>query len=103
MKQPTEVTNKVVEVELEGVALHLLPKLEGAVNLLDQLLKVGHCVYVHCTAGLNRAPSVVISHLAWNRGMDLDAAHRHVAQSRYCEPYLDAIRRATENRQTVDQ
>ena len=34
-------------------------------------------VYVHCTAGLGRAPAVCIAYLYWWCGMDLDDAYKY--------------------------
>ena len=41
----------------------LYKKLKGAGDLLNNLLKNGKNVYVHCTAGISRGPSVVIIYL----------------------------------------
>ena len=41
----------------------LYKKLKGAGDLLNNLIKNGKNVYVHCTAGIGRAPSVVIIYL----------------------------------------
>jgi len=76
----------------------LCRKLPAAVEALDELLRKGHTVYVHCSAGINRAPSTVVAYLHWIRGWDLDEAVRRVKTCRECEPYLEAIVRATEDR-----
>ena len=76
----------------------LTVRLSGAVELLHQLLAVGHRAYVHCTAGVGRAPAVVIAHLAWYQGWDLEQAYEHVRAHRDCDPYLDAIRVAQAQR-----
>jgi protein-tyrosine phosphatase len=73
-------------------------KLENAAILLDQLISVGHRVYVHCTAGVGRAPATVIGYLAWHEDMDIDEAYRFVREQRRCDPYIDAIRTADNNR-----
>ena len=41
----------------------LYQKLKGAGDLLNNLLIKGKNVYVHCTAGISRGPSVVIIYL----------------------------------------
>ena len=41
----------------------LYQKLKGAGDLLNNLLVKGKNVYVHCTAGISRGPSVVIIYL----------------------------------------
>jgi protein-tyrosine phosphatase len=72
-----------------------LPQCVGA---LAELLEDGHTVYVHCSAGINRSPSTVIAYVHWIEGWDLDEAIAHVAKCRSCDPYLAAIRQATEDR-----
>ncbi len=67
-------------------------RLEGAANLLGELVGGGHRVYVHCTAGVGRAPAAVIGYLAWHKGMDLDEAYKLVKNLRACDPYIDVIR-----------
>lgn len=52
-------------------------------------------VYVHCTAGLGRAPAVCIAYLYWFEDMELDVAYKHLTDIRPCGPKRDAIRGAT--------
>ncbi|WOK96705.1 hypothetical protein Cni_G05412 [Canna indica] len=52
-------------------------------------------VYVHCTAGLGRAPAVAIAYLFWFCDMDLKTAHNAVTSRRPCGPNKRAIRAAT--------
>lgn len=52
-------------------------------------------VYVHCTAGLGRAPAACIAWLKWFGGLDLDAATRQVTSARPCGPKRDAVRGAS--------
>ncbi len=48
--------------------------LPAAVGGLHGLLRQGHRVYVHCTAGLNRAPLVVLAYLTLVEGASLEEA-----------------------------
>lgn len=68
--------------------------LPGAVRELDGLLQDGRVVYVHCTAGVNRSPSVVIAYLYWVRGYSLEEAERCVQDRHQCMPVMAAIRLA---------
>lgn len=68
--------------------------LSAAVAALAELIDAGHTVYVHCSAGLGRSPSVVIAYLHWIQGLDLDAASEQVNKCHACVPNLEAIRRA---------
>ena len=72
----------------------LQDKLVECVGVLDQLLRAGHTVYVHCTAGAGRSPNVVIAYLHWVKQWDLDEAVDHVSNCRGCLPNREAIRAA---------
>ena len=76
----------------------LRQKLPACVQALDGLVRAGHTVYVHCSAGANRSPSVVVAYLHWLQGMGFDEAVAYVIKRRSCDPYLEAIRLATEDR-----
>lgn len=69
-------------------------KLPGCVRALDDMLRAGHIVYVHCSAGAGRSPSVVIAYLVWREDWKLDHAVLHVKKCRSCMPDLEAIRSA---------
>ena len=72
----------------------LCEKLPAAVDALDQLMTGGHSVYLHCTAGVNRSPTVAIAWLVTHRGFKLDAAHAHFMAIRsMAVPDLSALRR----------
>ena len=73
--------------------------LPECVKVLDALLKQGHNVYVHCSMGVNRSPSIVIDYLTWIKGLSLGEAYDHVTQIRSCDPYVEAIRLAGEDRE----
>ena len=50
----------------------LTAKLPTAAATLADIVARGHRVYVHCTAGMQRSPSVVIGYLAWHRKLSLE-------------------------------
>lgn len=52
-------------------------------------------VYVHCTAGLGRAPAVAIAYMFWFENMDLNTAYQKLTSIRPCGPSKRAIRAAT--------
>lgn len=67
---------------------HQLP---NAVRALHHLLSQGHCVYLHCTAGINRSPLTALAYLTWVEGQLLDEALALLRQARLeVYPYLDA-------------
>lgn len=73
--------------------------LPECVKALDALLQRGHKVYVHCSMGVNRSPSIVIAYLFWIKGWQLEEAVDHVTRIRSCDPYVEAIRLASEDRE----
>ncbi len=72
-----------------------LPK---CVEVLDELLSQGHIVYVHCNMGVNRSPSIAIAYLHWVVGWSLEKARVHVMECRSCNPFVDVIESASEDR-----
>ena len=63
-----------------------------AVEAVAERLERGARVYVHCTAGINRSPTVAIAALAGPKAMGLSAAHEHVKARRRVVPEMDIIR-----------
>jgi atypical dual specificity phosphatase len=56
--------------------------LPEAVRMLHGLLRHGHRVYVHCTAGLNRSSLVVLAHLTWIEGASVEDAMKLMLHAR---------------------
>ena len=79
---------KIVDFDDDDLARNL----PGATQILADIIDNGHCVYVHCTAGMQRSPSVVIGYLAWNRRFGLDEAVKLVMTARNCDPPLAVLR-----------
>ncbi|MBZ5599340.1 MAG: dual specificity protein phosphatase family protein [Acidobacteriia bacterium] len=74
--------------------LDLQRKLPQCVAALDELLKTGHRVYLHCTAGVNRSPTVAAAYIHWCQGWPLEEALACVEHARNCVPDAGAIHRA---------
>ena len=76
----------------------LRSRLADGVAVLDTALAAtaafATTVYVHCTAGLGRAPATALAHAAWVRGAPLDAAAGELRTARPCNPRLAAVRAA---------
>jgi protein-tyrosine phosphatase len=97
---------KPLESHYQGSALHLFrvpmkeeqavlrEKLFECIHALERLLAAGHTVYLHCTAGIARSPTVAIGYLHYCLGWELDAAIDHVMRVRQCLPHLEALRLA---------
>ena len=65
----------------------LHPPPPAAVAALQQSRSAeGAKVYLHCTAGLGRAPAVAIAALYWFAGMQLDEAYGYLTGIRPCGP-----------------
>ena len=96
-----EAHYRAVGIELRRVPVEdfnpdaLREGLPGCVDVVDELMKRGHTIYIHCSAGINRSPSVAIAYLHWIEGRSLDDAVMHVTTCRICNPYVEAIRLAT--------
>ena len=68
--------------------------LPAAAQTLNEMLLNQHRVYVHCTAGIERSPAVVVAYLAWHRNLGLEPALKLVKAARNCRPFEDALERA---------
>ncbi len=66
-------------------------RLDAIVGELRRLIDHGHRVYLHCNAGMNRAPTVAIAYLHVHHDMSLDAARDFVKERRPCVPYMRAL------------
>ena len=73
----------------DGVALAAV--IDEVVKLVDTLITAGHRVYVHCNAGMNRAPTVAIAYLHVHEGLTLEAARDDVKERRLCVPYMTVL------------
>ena len=91
--------NKKIEVRRVPIcdfdSQDLSQHLPLAVQTLAELLKDGRFVYVHCTQGMGRAPSVVVAYLHWIVSLSLNDAADHLLHCRRCVPDVDAVYDAT--------
>jgi protein-tyrosine phosphatase len=71
----------------------LIDKLEDAVDQLEDLASRHERVYVHCTAGVNRSPTVCIAWLFMRQGRTVEEAMNEVLHRRTnAQPYRQVIR-----------
>ncbi len=78
--------------------------LPNMARALAALLALGRVPYVHCTAGINRAPLCVVGMLTFSRGWELDDAVAQLKAQRgqanpYCEPWKAARQRLLAGRE----
>jgi len=69
----------------------LQARLDAIVAQLRELHDDGERVYLHCNAGMNRAPTVAIAYLHVHHDMSLAAARDFVKQRRHCVPYMRVL------------
>jgi protein-tyrosine phosphatase len=48
-------------------------------------------VYLHCTAGITRSPTVAAAYLVRSHGMSVQEAFDHVTSRRHCSPHLGVL------------
>ncbi len=75
----------------------VIAHLEDAVTVLADMLAAGNTVYLHCTAGVNRSPSVALGYMCRVGGESLGRALARLRRARpEAQPYpevLDLLRR----------
>ena len=98
--KPLEAHYRKLGIELCRVpvrdfdSVDLRKKLPECVRALNQLLMAGQSVYLHCTIGAARSPTVTIAYLHWCLGWDLEEAVTCVKGRWECSPNLEALRLA---------
>jgi protein-tyrosine phosphatase len=102
--QPLESHYKACAVSLCRLPMKeeqvvLREKLLECVDALGYLLAAGHTVYLHCTAGIGRSPTVAVGYLHCHLGWEFLAAVRYMKQLRQCSPHIEALRRAILDRE----
>ena len=75
----------------DGSSDDLAARLADALKCLVDLLGSRERVYLHCNAGLNRAPTLAIAWLRANGGMSLNEAMAHVKKRRACGPFMTVL------------
>ena len=75
----------------DGSADAMAERLEPALRDLRALVGPGARVYLHCNAGMNRAPTLAIAFLRAYRQMSLEEAMKLVKQHRACGPFMTVL------------
>ncbi|KAL0303472.1 UNVERIFIED_CONTAM: Phosphoglucan phosphatase DSP4, amyloplastic [Sesamum radiatum] len=77
-------------------AFDLRMRLPAVVSKLYKAINQnGGVTYIHCTAGLGRAPATALAYMFWVQGYKLSEAHKLLMSKRSCFPKLVAIKSAT--------
>jgi protein-tyrosine phosphatase len=83
---------KIVRTPIQdGSADAMAERLGDALTVLHKLIGAGERVYLHCNAGLNRAPTLAIAYLRAYGAMSLDEACAHVKARRACGPFMTIL------------
>jgi protein-tyrosine phosphatase len=77
----------IADGDPEGLAR----RLPDVVALLDRLIREHGRTYLHCNAGMNRAPTVAIAYLHVHQALSLADAIQHMKRRRSCLPYVAAL------------
>jgi protein-tyrosine phosphatase len=75
----------------DGSADAMAERLTPIIAALRDLIAKGQRVYLHCNAGLNRAPTLAIAYLRAHGEMSLDEACGHVKGRRACGPFMTIL------------
>jgi protein-tyrosine phosphatase len=75
----------------DGSSDDMAARLGDALRSLEELLSEKGRIYLHCNAGLNRAPTLAIAWLRANAGMSLNEAMAHVKKRRACGPFMTVL------------
>ena len=87
----------LLRLPMKEEQIELREKLPECVRTLSALIAGGRRVYLHCTEGVGRSPTVAIGYLHWSLCWGFDAAVSHVKQARQCSPHLEALQLARWN------
>lgn len=83
---------KIVRTPIQdGSADAMAERLSAALGALAELVGGGERVYLHCNAGLNRAPTLAIAYLRAHCDMSLDDACAWVKARRACGPFMTIL------------
>ena len=78
----------------DGDTVGLARRLPETVALLAKLIQDHGPTYLHCNAGINRAPTVAIAYLHVHHALPLRDAIDHLKERRVCLPYVSALEAA---------
>src|ERR1700674_88000 len=83
---------KFVRTQIQdGSADAMAERLGDTLGALTGLISEGERVYLHCNAGLNRAPTLAIAYLRAHGQMSLDEALARVKRRRSCGPFMTVL------------
>jgi protein-tyrosine phosphatase len=78
----------IPDFDRQALGIHLLQAVEELENALAPRWAKA---YVHCTAGINRGPTLAAAYLIKTTGLTAQEAYDYVIARRDCNPYLDTL------------
>ena len=78
-----KIRYKVVELS-DNEESDIRKHFRECIQFLDEEIKAGRTVYVHCMAGVSRSASVMISYFMWKYNMTMVDAMAAVKEKRPC-------------------
>jgi atypical dual specificity phosphatase len=70
----------------------LKSKINQCLDQINSIINKGHKLYVHCTAGINRTPTIIAAYLVRFKGMELNDALILIKEMRpIALPYEDVL------------
>lgn len=82
---------------------NLIPKIPEVKQFMDNCLKGGGKVLLHCNSGMSRAPSLVIAYIMEKYGLDFRTALEFVQQRRFCIQPNDAFEQQLQEYEPIYQ
>ena len=76
----------------DGDGTALAAELKRIVRIVHEFIEARERVYIHCNAGMNRAPTVAIAYLHVHEEMALSEAREYVKERRLCLPYMSVLK-----------
>ena len=77
----------IIDFDDDDLQIHLL----SVVETIHRMIAVGHRLYLHCTAGQERAPSVAAAYLCQHKNMSAEQAVSLLKSLRDCSPKQHVI------------
>jgi hypothetical protein len=90
---------RVPITDFDETSLALL--LPDAIDAIQRHHEAGHVTYIHCTAGINRAPTVAIAYLIAQHQLGLDDAWDQVHAKRRVLPLRGSLERWIQRTQST--
>jgi serine/threonine/tyrosine-interacting protein len=80
---PTEFQYEILECKNSQFE-NLIPMFPAVSDMIDDVVRNGGKILVHCVGGISRAPCFVIAYLMERQGMTFDQAYSTVQNKRFC-------------------